>query len=142
LPVLHSKFYSAAFVWSLGLAIVSSSGATAAGEPAAPIDLKVRPRVCTLSGSEAACNTTVHAEWRAERDESLCLLILNHPEVRHCWENHARGVYSVEISFGEDLVVQLRDPELEHVLASQTITVIRQALQLRRKRRQPWNIFS
>jgi hypothetical protein len=70
------------------------------------------------------------------------MLIVDRPEVRRCWENHSRGVYSVEISFSEDLVIQLRDPELERVLASQTITVIRQALQLRRKRRQPWNIFS
>jgi hypothetical protein len=117
-----------------------NSGAAQAGEPRAPIDLKVRPRVCTLSGSESSCNTTVHAEWHAPRDESLCLLIIGHSDVQRCWENHSQGVYSVEIAFSEDLVVQLRDPELERVLASQTITVIRQAL--RRKRRQPWNIFS
>ena len=34
-----------------------------------------------------------------------------------------------------------RDPELDRVLASQAIAVIRQALQLRHKRRPPWNIF-
>ena len=40
------------------------------------------------------------------------------------------------------LFVELRDVKLERVLASQAITVIREALQLRRKRKQPWNLFS
>ena len=106
-----------------------------------PIDLKVRPRVCTLAGDETTCNTTVHAQWRSPRNESLCLLIVDRPEVRQCWEDHKEGVYSVEVSFSEDLVIELRNPELDRVLASQAIAVIRQALQLRHKRRPPWNIF-
>jgi hypothetical protein len=114
----------------------------AAGEPSRPeIELKLRPRVCTLSGEQTACNTTVHAQWRSPRNESLCLLIVDRPHIRHCWENHAKGVYSVEVSFSEDLVVELRDTERDRLLASQAIAVIRQALQLRHKRRPPWNIF-
>ena len=115
----------------------------AAAEDAArpPIDLKVRPRVCTLAGDDTSCNTTVHAQWRSPRNESLCLLIVDRPEVRQCWEDHKEGVYSVEVSFSEDLVIELRNPELDRVLASQAIAVIRQALQLRHKRRPPWNIF-
>jgi hypothetical protein len=35
----------------------------------------------------------------------------------------------------------LRDPQLQRVIASEAITVIREALRLRRKRRQPWNIL-
>jgi Protein of unknown function (DUF3019) len=84
----------------------------------------------------------VRAQWRSRRNESLCLVIVNRPEIRRCWEDHSAGVYSVELSFAEDLVVQLRDIELDRVLASRTIAVIRQALQLRRRRRPPWNIFS
>jgi len=117
--------------------------AAAAGDASRPpIELKLRPRVCTLSGEDTACNTTVRAQWRSSRNESLCLLIIDQPHIRHCWENHSEGVYSVEVSFSEDLVVQLRDVELDRVLASQAIAVIRQALQLRRKRRPPWNIFN
>jgi hypothetical protein len=107
-----------------------------------PVQLKVRPRVCTLSGADTACNTTVRAQWRSPRNESLCLLIVDQPQIRHCWENHKEGVYSVEVSFSEDLVVQLRDTERDSLLASQAIAVIRQALQLRHKRRPPWNIFN
>ena len=106
-----------------------------------PIELKLRPRVCTLSGDEADCKTTVRAQWRSSRNESLCLVIVDRPHVRHCWENLSQGIYSVEIAFSEDLVVQLRDAELDRVLASQAISVIRQALQLRHRRRPPWNIF-
>ena len=97
--------------------------------------------MCTLSGDDATCETTVHAQWSSSRNESLCLLIVDRPEVRQCWEDHKEGVYSVEISFSDDLVVELRDTELDRVLASQAIAVIRQALQLRHKRRPPWNIF-
>jgi hypothetical protein len=116
---------------------------TAAAEDASrpSVELKVRPRVCTLAGDDATCNTTVHAEWRSPRNESLCLLIVDRPEVRQCWEDHKQGVYSVEVSFSEDLVVELRDAELDRVLASQAVAVIRQALLLRHKRRPPWNIF-
>jgi hypothetical protein len=107
-----------------------------------PIELKLRPRVCTLSDNDTTCDTTVRAQWRSSRNESLCLFIVDRPQIRHCWENHTAGVYSVEVSFSEDLVVQLRDAERDNVLASQAIAVIRQALQLRHRRRPPWNIFN
>jgi hypothetical protein len=106
------------------------------------IELKVRPRVCTLATDDELCETTVRAEWRAKQDESLCLVIAGRPEVQRCWEHYSEGVYSIELAFGDDLVIELRDPELQNVLASQAITVIREALKLRRKRHQPWNIFS
>jgi hypothetical protein len=60
--------------------------------------------------------------------------------VRQCWENHQEGVYTVEVAFSADLIVELRDAEqADRVLASQAIAVIRQAL--RHRRRAPWNIF-
>jgi hypothetical protein len=122
--------------------LLSAPAAALAADASRPdIELKLRPRVCTLSGEDETCNTTVHAQWRSSRNESLCLLIVDRPQVRQCWENHQEGVYSVEVSFSEDLVVELRDAELERVLASQAIAVIRQALQLRHRRRPPWNIF-
>ncbi|MGH8175088.1 MAG: DUF3019 domain-containing protein [Steroidobacter sp.] len=105
------------------------------------IQLELRPRICTLSTTDEACDATVRAQWRSVRDESLCLVIVDRPEIRRCWENYSQGVYSVELVFNKDLIVELRDPQLQQVLASQAITVIRQALQLRRKRRQPWNIL-
>ena len=97
--------------------------------------------MCTLAGDATTCNTTVHAQWRSPRNESLCLLIVDRPEVRKCWEDHKEGVYSVEVSFSKDLVIELHDAEADRVLATQAIAVIRQALQLRHKRRPPWNIF-
>lgn len=106
------------------------------------IELKVRPRVCTLAAQDDLCETTVRAEWSARQDQSLCLVIEGRPEVQRCWENYSKGVYSIELAFGDDLTVELRDPQLETVLASQAVTVIREALKLRRKRHQPWNIFS
>jgi hypothetical protein len=122
--------------------LLSVQAAALAADASRPrIELKVRPRVCTLSDEDTTCNTTVRAQWRSSRNESLCLLIVDRPQVRQCWENHQQGVYSVEISFSEDLVVELRDAELDRVLASQAVAVIRRALQLRHRRRPPWNIF-
>ncbi len=105
------------------------------------ISLELQPRVCTLTADDDLCETTVRAQWRAPQDESLCLVIVDRPDIRRCWENFSEGVYNVELSFNKDLIVELRDPELQQVLASETIAVIRQALQLRRKRRQPWNLL-
>jgi hypothetical protein len=134
-----SKCCKAALASVLLLSVLTAAAADDASRP--PVDLKVRPRVCTLAGDDKTCNTTVHAQWHSPRNESLCLLIVDRPEVRQCWEDHKEGVYSVEVSFSEDLVIELRDTELDRVLASQAIAVIRQALQLRHKRRPPWNIF-
>ena len=122
--------------------LLSVQTAALAADASRPrIELKLRPRVCTLSEEDSTCNTTVHAQWRSSRNESLCLLIVDRPQVRQCWEGHKEGVYSVEVSFSEDLVFELRDAELDRVLASQAVAVIRQALQLRHRRRPPWNIF-
>ncbi len=82
------------------------------------------------------------AQWHASRDESLCLLIVDQPQIKQCWESHTEGVYSVRLVFNQDLVVELRDPQLQTVLASEAIAVIKEALRLRRKRRQPWDILS
>ena len=122
--------------------MLSAPAAALAADASRPrIELKLRPRVCTLSEEDTTCNTTVHAQWRSTRNESLCLLIVDRPQVRQCWEDHKEGVYSVEVSFSDDLIVELRDAEADRVLASQAIAVIRQALQLRHRRRPPWNIF-
>ena len=63
------------------------------------------------------------------------------PEVKRCWENYSQGTYSIELIFNEDLIFQLKDPQLQHVLASEALRVIREAIRYRHKRRQPWNIF-
>jgi hypothetical protein len=134
-----SKFCSAALLG--GLLSAAAPASAAVDDDRQPIELRLRPRVCTLTDNDAACNTTVHAQWRSTQHESLCLVIVDQPHIRRCWEHHAEGLYSVEVTFSQDLVVQLRDTELDRVLASQAISVIHKALQFRRKRRQPWSIF-
>lgn len=125
------------------LSAVLGNAAHAASDPNPDdIRLELSPRVCTLSSDKENCDTVVTARWHAPRDESLCLLIVGQPQVRQCWENHSEGVYTVRLMFDRDLLVQLRDLGLQNVLASETIAVIKEALRLRRKRRQPWDILS
>lgn len=131
-------FATSALLWA---AMSGTAGAAADVDPD-KIRLELSPRVCTLSTDDTNCDTVVTARWRAPHDESLCLLIVGQPQVRQCWENHAEGVYTVRLMFDRDLLVQLRDLELQNVLASETIAVIKEALRLRRKRRQPWDILS
>jgi hypothetical protein len=105
------------------------------------IQLQISPRICTLTGKDKQCETPVHAQWRSSHEESLCLIILARPDVKHCWEHYAEGTYTIQLTFAEDLTFQLRDMSLEHVLASEALRVIREAIRYRHKRRQPWNIF-
>lgn len=123
------------------IAIALVSAPLAAFAQATPIEFDVKPKVCTLAAGDDICETTVRAHWRTAHDESLCLVIVGRPEIKRCWEHYSEGSYHVELEFNQDLVVQLRDPRLEGVLASAAITIIREVLQLRRKRRQPWNIL-
>jgi hypothetical protein len=94
-----------------------------------------------LSAGDRQCETRVRATWQSPRVESLCLVIVDRPEVKRCWENYSEGTYSIELTFAEDLVFQLKDLELQNVLASEALRVIREAIRYRHKRREPWNIF-
>jgi len=116
----------------------SASGSGPSGED---IHLEISPRICTLTGNDKQCSIPVHAQWRSKHDESLCLVILEHKEIQRCWEHYSAGTYTVDLVFTQDVVFQLRDVSLEHVLASEALRVIREAIQYRHRRRQPWNIF-
>jgi hypothetical protein len=122
-------------------ALVPLLAARAVIEAPAGIRLELSPRICSLAAKDKQCETTVHASWHAPRDESLCLIVLNRPEIKRCWERYSEGTYSIGLTFDEDLRFELRDPSLERTLAAETLRVIREAVQYRHKRREPWNIF-
>jgi hypothetical protein len=105
------------------------------------IELELSPRVCTLSARDGQCDAVVRARWSAPGEESLCLVIVDRPEIKQCWEHYAAGAYTIELLFAQDLTFQLRDPALQQVLASEVLRVIKEALLYRHKRREPWNIF-
>jgi hypothetical protein len=114
------------------------SASAAAGEA---IRFEISPRLCTLAANERQCTTVVHASWSAPQEESLCLVLIGRPEIKRCWEHYAAGTYSLELVFAQDLTFELRDPGLRNILASAVLRVIREALQYRHRRRQPWNVF-
>ncbi len=126
----------------IAIAWVSPKAVCAAAEPPTPgIRLELSPRICTLAAGDKQCETRVSAKWQSEREESLCLVIVDRPDIKHCWENYAQGIYSIDLVFVDDLIFQLRDVQLEHVLATEALRVIREAIRYRHKRRQPWSIF-
>lgn len=129
-----------------GLGIVLALGwmqtaSGASGVPGKGIQLEISPRLCTLAARDKQCDVLVHASWSAPQEESLCLVLLGRPEIKRCWEDYASGTYTLYLEFAQDLTFQLRDPSLQNVLASEVLRVLREALQYRRRRRQPWNIF-
>jgi len=128
----------------IALCLVERSGATGVGtgmpKPDA-IELELKPKVCTLASDDKRCETHVHAQWRSPREESLCLIILDRPDVKQCWEHYSEGFFNIDLVFAEDLIFQLRDPALQEVLAAEVLRVIRETLPYRHKRRQPWNIL-
>jgi hypothetical protein len=127
-------------VYALGaLAKSHASGAAEAAED--DIRLTLSPKVCTLALNDKQCEAEVHASWQAAHDESLCLVIVDRPNVKRCWEHYSQGTYSIELVFTEDIVFQLKDIDLDRVLTSEVLRVIREALRYRHRRRQPWNIF-
>lgn len=117
------------------------SAAGAGGVASKAIRLEISPRLCTLAARDKQCDVLVHASWSAPQEESLCLVLLGRPEIKRCWEDYAAGTYTLQLEFAQDLTFQLRDPSLQNVLASEVLRVLREALQYRHRRRQPWNIF-
>jgi hypothetical protein len=132
--------------WATLAAVAGLSFAAAALPDSGPADadirLQISPRICTLTGNEKQCATPVRAQWHSNHDESLCLVILARQEVHHCWEHYKAGTYSIDLVFSDDVVFQLRDVSFNRVLASEVLRVIREAIQYRHRRRQPWNIFN
>jgi hypothetical protein len=125
--------------WCLAGALPLQAAAPVEGVPG--IHLELTPRVCTLAPNDTRCDTRVQASWQSARDESLCLVIADRPDVKRCWEHYSAGIYSIELVFTQDVLFQLKDLELEHVFASQVLRVIREAIRYRHRRREPWNIF-
>ncbi len=124
------------------LALTPQTGASAALEPtSADIRLELSPRICTLGVKDQQCEARVQATWHSPTEESLCLVIEGRPEVKQCWENYVAGTYTIELVFNDDLLFELKDLELQRVLAAETLRVIREAIHYRHKRRQPWNVF-
>jgi Protein of unknown function (DUF3019) len=138
LSARFTRFSTAAGAIALACVLVSVAAGDAAGSD---IQLELRPRICTLATGDKQCELRVYAKWRSPREESLCLVIVDRPEVKRCWENYAEGTYSIELVFADDVIFQLRDLQLQHVLASEALRVIKEAIRYRHKRRQPWNIF-
>jgi len=125
---------------TLGLGSIAAAAAPAS-DAGDSIHLELSPRICTLASRDKQCKTEVHAQWNAPHEESLCLVIVDRPEVKRCWEHYSRGTYSIDLTFVDDVTFQLRDPDMQNVLASEVLRVIREALRYRHKRREPWNIF-
>ncbi len=126
-------------LWAMGSTAGHAASATSLSN--AGIELQLSPRVCSLSARDEQCDAVVRARWSATHEETLCLVIVDRPEVKQCWEHYEAGAYTLELVFARDLTFQLRDPALQQVLASEVLRVIREAILYRHKRRQPWNIF-
>ncbi len=109
--------------------------------PSDPIRLELSPRLCTIGSKEAQCEIRVRASWHAPHDESLCLVIVDRPDIRRCWEHYSEGTFTIDLTFSDDVRFQLKDPALREVLASETLRLIREAVRYRHKRWQPWNVF-
>jgi Protein of unknown function (DUF3019) len=121
--------------------LVSLCARTAPAAERDDIHLELSPRICTLAVNDNRCDTVVRASWRAPGDESLCLVIEGRPDVKRCWEKYSEGTYSIKLVFSTDLVFQLKDVDLQQVLASEVLRVIHEAILYRHKRREPWNVF-
>lgn len=113
----------------------------AAASTAEGVQLELTPRVCTLAAGDAQCETEIKASWRAAQPVSVCLVIVDRPQIKRCWDGVSEGSFSAKLAFADDLTVQLRDFELRRVLASAALRVIRETTRYRRKRREPWNLF-
>jgi hypothetical protein len=137
--LLHTALWLMLAMFAGALAQASWAAGDAADED--NIHLELSPRICTLGAKDKQCQTEVHAQWSAPHEESLCLVILDRPEIKHCWEHYSQGTYSIDLTFMDDLTFQLRDPALQNILASEVLRVIREALHYRHRRRDPWNIF-
>lgn len=136
--ILARTLWAGPLLWAAAFAPAPVDASTGGAEG---IHLELTPRVCTLAPNDTQCDTRVQASWQSSQNESLCLVIVDRPDIKRCWEHYSAGIYSIELVLTQDLVFQLKDLELRQVLASEVLRVIREAIRYRHRRREPWNIF-
>jgi hypothetical protein len=104
------------------------------------VQLKLNPRLCTLSKDEPRCKALVRISWTSEAKQSLCLKVVNRPDVNHCWKQNSQGNFGIQLAFKNDLTVELRDSRTQSLVASKTISIVREG-EYRHRRRHPWDLF-
>jgi hypothetical protein len=123
------------------LAVLPGGAGATTERPGEGIRLELKPRICTLGIKDQQCEARVEASWHADQEESLCIVILDRPDVKRCWEHYVAGTFTIDLVFREDVTFELRDPGLQQVFASEVLRIIKQAQRYRHKRPQPWNVF-
>lgn len=125
--------------WVLLWAVFSPT--VKAADALSGLELELRPRVCTLAADDQQCRTQAQVSWRSAGAFSLCLVILERPELTRCWESASEGNATVDLVAAKDVTVELTDATQQHVLASSVMRVVRESVRYRPRRRQPWSLF-
>jgi Protein of unknown function (DUF3019) len=94
-----------------------------------------------MAADDKQCKTKVRAAWRSGHQISVCLMVVDRPDLRHCWEHASEGSVSVELLAAEDVTFRLEDADRPQVLLSDVMHVVRESVRYRHRRRQPWSLF-
>lgn len=109
--------------------------------PADPVQLELSPRICTMAADDKECRTQVRAVWHAGHAISVCLIVVDRPALKHCWEHVSEGSISLDVLASQDVAFRLEDAERRQVLFSDVMHVVRESVRYRHRRRQPWSLF-
>jgi hypothetical protein len=105
------------------------------------IQLELSPRICTMAADDKQCRTQVHAAWKSGREMSVCLIVVNRPDLKHCWEHAVEGSISVDLLGAEDVTFEIQEADRRQILASEVMRVVRESVRYRHRRRQAWSLF-
>ena len=110
-------------------------------DPSDGVHLELSPRICTMAADDKECRTQVRAAWRSGHSVSVCLIVVDRPDLKHCWQHARDGSMSMEVLAAEDVTFRLEDADRSQLLLSDILRVVRESVRYRHRRRQPWSLF-
>ncbi len=110
-------------------------------EPEQAIELWIKPSLCIISKEDELCMDQITINWQANHLQSLCLFQSGTEQPLFCWNDEDNGLFLQEVNTKTNLTFQLRQQGDNSLLASQVFQVLKEYIEYRRRRRNPWNFF-
>ena len=110
-------------------------------QPENEYGLLLSPNLCLLSQDEKICQMKLKVSWRTPKRGNYCLLESKNRRRLHCWQQKSSEQIEVELTLTGNTDLFFVDQQLGTIIYQQSISLQRQIVRYRQKRRNPWRFY-
>lgn len=135
--LIAKRFIISLSAW-LFISLISNA---AYGNNQDSVEFTLQPRLCVISHKQSSCKDRIKIRWLAREIQSLCLHREDWAPAIRCWEQQQKGAHQYDIDSDQNVIFLLKSLAKDELLAQAIFEVIKEELQYRRRRRNPWSFF-